>query len=147
MEKQEEPIKEAEEIQEKQLASENKNEMDEEKKEDDEFVCNPYTFSNSTGKEVDYDKLIKQFGTKPITKELLDEFERVTGAIPHIYLRRGKLESKKASFSRTETWVYSLSSLRRRSLYTYTQAEGHLVTLCIWVICFLSYSRGICRGF
>jgi hypothetical protein len=62
---------------------------DEPKKEGDEdFEVTPYSFSNNTGKEIDYNKLIAQFGTKPITKDLLEYFEKVTGVKPHIYLRR-----------------------------------------------------------
>jgi tryptophanyl-tRNA synthetase len=38
---------------------------------------------------IDYDKLIRQFGTRPIDKELLARFEEVTGHKPHILLRRG----------------------------------------------------------
>lgn len=38
---------------------------------------------------VDYDKLIKEFGTRAITPELLQRFESVTGWRPHPLLRRG----------------------------------------------------------
>ena len=38
---------------------------------------------------VDYDKLIKAFGATPISKELLERFEKVTGQKPHRFLRRG----------------------------------------------------------
>lgn len=38
---------------------------------------------------IDYDKLIQQFGTRHITSELLDRFEKVTGHRPHPLLRRG----------------------------------------------------------
>jgi hypothetical protein len=38
---------------------------------------------------IDYDKLIKQFGTSPIGPELLQRFETVTGVKPHLLLRRG----------------------------------------------------------
>ncbi|KAL8278449.1 hypothetical protein RQP46_009139 [Phenoliferia psychrophenolica] len=43
------------------------------------------------GKQVaiDYNKLIDQFGTKPISAELLARFERLTGQKPHLLLRRG----------------------------------------------------------
>ncbi|CAN6634095.1 hypothetical protein TRVA0_014S01816 [Trichomonascus vanleenenianus] len=39
--------------------------------------------------DIDYDKLIDQFGTKKITPEILERFERVTGHRPHKFLRRG----------------------------------------------------------
>ncbi|OMJ12104.1 Tryptophan-tRNA ligase, cytoplasmic, partial [Smittium culicis] len=38
---------------------------------------------------VDYTNLIKKFGTQLIDNQLLERFERVTGAKPHIFLRRG----------------------------------------------------------
>ncbi|KAI5845440.1 hypothetical protein BZA05DRAFT_150407 [Tricharina praecox] len=37
---------------------------------------------------IDYDKLINQFGTKRISPELLERFEKVTGHRPHVLLRR-----------------------------------------------------------
>ena len=41
-----------------------------------------------TGK-VDYSKLIQQFGTEPITEDLLDRIKKHTGNDLHIMLRRG----------------------------------------------------------
>lgn len=38
---------------------------------------------------IDYNKLLNQFGTKRISDELLERFEKVTGHRPHILLRRG----------------------------------------------------------
>ncbi|KAI5454976.1 tryptophan--tRNA ligase [Naganishia albida] len=38
--------------------------------------------------EIDYDKLIDQFGTRRITKELLERFAKLTGRRPHRLLRR-----------------------------------------------------------
>ncbi|KAJ1939577.1 tryptophan--tRNA ligase, partial [Linderina pennispora] len=38
---------------------------------------------------IDYDKLIKQFGTRKIDDALLERFETATGQKPHLYLRRG----------------------------------------------------------
>ncbi|KAK0635748.1 hypothetical protein B0T17DRAFT_612569 [Bombardia bombarda] len=40
-------------------------------------------------KAIDYTKLVQEFGTKMIDKELLERFERVTGKKPHRFLRRG----------------------------------------------------------
>ena len=37
--------------------------------------------------EVDYDKLIDQFGSQPISSELIARFERVTGAAAHPWLK------------------------------------------------------------
>ena len=38
---------------------------------------------------IDYNKLIEQFGTRKISPELLEKFERITGHKPHRLLRRG----------------------------------------------------------
>lgn len=38
---------------------------------------------------IDYNKLIDQFGTRPIDEELLQRFEKLTGRKPHVLLRRG----------------------------------------------------------
>ena len=38
---------------------------------------------------IDYDALIRQFGSKPISEELLARFEKITGHRPHHWLRRG----------------------------------------------------------
>lgn len=38
---------------------------------------------------VDYDKLIKQFGSHPISEELVARFEKLTGKAAHVFLRRG----------------------------------------------------------
>lgn len=38
---------------------------------------------------IDYNKLINQFGTRPIDDALLERFEKLTGRKPHILLRRG----------------------------------------------------------
>lgn len=38
---------------------------------------------------IDYNKLIDQFGTRPIDDALLERFEKLTGRKPHIFLRRG----------------------------------------------------------
>lgn len=39
--------------------------------------------------EIDYLKIVNQFGTKVVTPEILERFEKVTGHKPHRYLRRG----------------------------------------------------------
>ena len=38
---------------------------------------------------IDYDKLIDQFGTKRISPELIEKFERITNSKAHHFLRRG----------------------------------------------------------
>ncbi|ODQ64554.1 tryptophanyl-tRNA synthetase [Nadsonia fulvescens var. elongata DSM 6958] len=45
--------------------------------------------------DIDYDKLIQNFGTRKITEETLDRFEAVTGHKPHRFLRRGVFFSER----------------------------------------------------
>lgn len=45
--------------------------------------------------DIDYDKLIRQFGTKHVSQELLQRFEAVTGHKPHHYLRKGLFFSER----------------------------------------------------
>lgn len=44
---------------------------------------------------IDYEKLISQFGTRPVNQETLDRFERVTGHKPHHFLRKGYFFSER----------------------------------------------------
>jgi tryptophanyl-tRNA synthetase len=50
----------------------------------DDFIVTPWHVEG----EIDYDKLIKQFGTEKITPEILKKIEKVAGEI-HFMLRRG----------------------------------------------------------
>lgn len=50
----------------------------------DEFIVTPWHVEG----EIDYDKLIKQFGTEKITPDVLKKIEKITGEI-HFMLRRG----------------------------------------------------------
>ncbi|MEO9309012.1 MAG: tryptophan--tRNA ligase [Nitrososphaera sp.] len=50
----------------------------------DDFVVTPWHVEG----EIDYDKLIKQFGTEKITSALLKRIEKITGDV-HFMLRRG----------------------------------------------------------
>lgn len=52
------------------------------------YNINPNHFENKDGKAIDYTRLIKQFGTQPISKELLERFERVTKTPLHPFLKR-----------------------------------------------------------
>jgi tryptophanyl-tRNA synthetase len=44
---------------------------------------------DGVAQSIDYDRLIHSFGTRKITSETLERFERVTGHRPHRFLRRG----------------------------------------------------------
>jgi tryptophanyl-tRNA synthetase len=50
----------------------------------DDFIVTPWHVEG----EIDYDKLIKQFGTEKITSDLLKKIEKITGEI-HFMLKRG----------------------------------------------------------
>ncbi|KAK9453715.1 hypothetical protein V1511DRAFT_504283 [Dipodascopsis uninucleata] len=45
--------------------------------------------------EIDYDRLIENFGTRKITSATLERFEKVTGHKPHRFLRRGVFFSER----------------------------------------------------
>ncbi|PWN22391.1 tryptophanyl-tRNA synthetase [Microstroma glucosiphilum] len=58
----------------------------------------PWDVSGATGEDgsiaaIDYEKLIKEFGTRHIGEDLLQRFEAVTGHRPHPLLRRGSFFS------------------------------------------------------
>lgn len=59
--------------------------MTETQKEPKQAVVTPWEVSG----RVDYNKLIEQFGCRPISHEILQRFENVTGETPHVFLRRG----------------------------------------------------------
>jgi len=54
-----------------------------------EQVITPWDVQGEDEKGIDYDKLIKKFGSQKIKPELLDRFTKVTGHEPHHFLRRG----------------------------------------------------------
>ncbi|ERE72932.1 tryptophanyl-tRNA synthetase, cytoplasmic [Cricetulus griseus] len=57
-------------------------------KANEDFV-DPWTVRTSSAKGIDYDKLIVQFGSSKIDKELINRIEKATGQRPHRFLRRG----------------------------------------------------------
>jgi len=52
-------------------------------------VVTPWDVQADSDKGVDYDKLIERFGSSPISQELLDRCEKLTGRKVHRFLRRG----------------------------------------------------------
>ncbi|GAB6021632.1 Tryptophan--tRNA ligase, cytoplasmic [Chamberlinius hualienensis] len=62
-------------------------EIDEVNEEDD--VVNPWTVTSKSQAGVDYDKLIKRFGSSKVTQEIINRFEKVIGKPVHYLLRRG----------------------------------------------------------
>ncbi|KAG7194606.1 tryptophan--tRNA ligase [Scheffersomyces spartinae] len=69
------------------------------KKDDAEQVVTPWEVGGAVvdGKEleIDYDKLVKQFGTKAINEDTLARFRAVTGSEPHPFLKRGVFFSER----------------------------------------------------
>ncbi|XP_075982869.1 tryptophanyl-tRNA synthetase isoform X1 [Anticarsia gemmatalis] len=55
---------------------------------DDDFV-DPWTVTGKSETGIDYDKLIKKFGSQKIDDEVIQRFEKVTGKKAHHFLRRG----------------------------------------------------------
>lgn len=47
------------------------------------FIVNPWEVKG----DVDYDKLVKEFGVQPLSEELIKKIERKAGEM-HLYLRR-----------------------------------------------------------
>ena len=91
-----------------------------------EFIVTPW---EATG-DIDYDKLIKQFGTKPITKELLERIKKHTKDL-HYMLRR------KIFFSHRDLdWVLDKYEKGEKfALYTGRKPSGpvHLGHLSVWM--------------
>ncbi|SCU79199.1 LANO_0A05402g1_1 [Lachancea nothofagi CBS 11611] len=50
---------------------------------------------NGRAQEIDYEKLVKQFGTRSISEDTLQRFEQVTGHKPHHFLRKGLFFSER----------------------------------------------------
>uniref|UniRef100_A0A2P2JI83 Tryptophan--tRNA ligase, cytoplasmic n=1 Tax=Rhizophora mucronata TaxID=61149 RepID=A0A2P2JI83_RHIMU len=61
----------------------------ESKEEEEEQVVNPWEVAAKPGGKIDYDKLIDQFGCQRLDESLIDRVHRLTGRLPHIFLRRG----------------------------------------------------------
>jgi len=74
---------------EKIVTVENETKNVEENKEGDEQIVDPYSGINTSGKAIDYTKLIEKFGCTAINPEHLQRIEKLTGKKPHHFLRRG----------------------------------------------------------
>jgi len=57
--------------------------------ETEEDVVDPWNVTSSSDKGIDYDKLIKKFGSKKIDDVLIERMEKITGKKVHRFLRRG----------------------------------------------------------
>lgn len=98
----------------------------------DEMVVTPWEVSG----KIDYDKLIREFGTQPLTLEILERIKKHTGTL-HPQLQRRIFFSH-----RDMDWILQRYEAGEKFvLYT---GGGHRA-LYISVIWFLGYSRNICR--
>lgn len=61
----------------------------------EEDVVNPWEVASSSDKGVDYDKLIKRFGSSKVDEELIKRIENVTGKPAHHFLKRGVFFSQR----------------------------------------------------
>lgn len=56
---------------------------------DDDDVVDPWNVASTSDTGVDYDKLIKRFGSSKIDNDLVQRFERITGKPAHHLIKRG----------------------------------------------------------
>jgi hypothetical protein len=54
-----------------------------------EQTVTPWNVKSNSTHGVDYERLVRDFGSTRITEELLVRFQRITGQVPHAWLRRG----------------------------------------------------------
>ncbi|KAK4884513.1 hypothetical protein RN001_000784 [Aquatica leii] len=102
-----------------------------------EDIVDPWTVVSSSDTGVDYDKLIKRFGSQHVDKELLDRFEKVTNQPIHHFLRRGIF------FSQRDMHLILNQYEAGKPFYLYTGRGpssssmhlGHLIPfiLCKWL--------------
>ncbi|MEM4297978.1 MAG: tryptophan--tRNA ligase [Nitrososphaerota archaeon] len=84
--------------------------------EEAEFVVTPWEVRG----RVDYEKLIREFGTQPLTSEILERVKRLTGEL-HTFLRRGIFFSH-----RDFDWILDLYEKGEKFfLYTGRGPSGH----------------------
>ncbi|MGI0080814.1 MAG: tryptophan--tRNA ligase [Nitrososphaerales archaeon] len=92
----------------------------------DRFVVTPWSVEGN----VDYEKMIEQFGTSPITSEIIDRFRRLTGEV-HPFLRRRIFYSH-----RDFDWILDRYEAGEKfALYTGRGPSGgvHLGHLIPWI--------------
>ncbi|XP_046736121.1 tryptophan--tRNA ligase, cytoplasmic [Diprion similis] len=104
---------------------------------DEEDVVNPWSVQSKNDAGIDYEKLIKRFGSSKIDEELLTRFEKLTGKKPHHWLRRGIF------FSHRDVHVILNMYEQGKPFYLYTgrgpSSEsmhlGHLIPFmfCKWL--------------
>lgn len=53
------------------------------------MIVNPIEISNTSNKEIDYEKLLNKFGCYPITEDIITKIEKLTGKPVHHLIKRG----------------------------------------------------------
>lgn len=79
-----------------------------------DFIINPNKFVNTTGKEIDYQKLIAHFGCHGVDETLKTKFEAVTGQTMHHMLRRDIF------FAHRDFHVFLKAVEDKKPVYLYT---------------------------
>jgi tryptophanyl-tRNA synthetase len=93
---------------------------------EEEMIVTPWTVSG----KIDYSRLIEEFGTQPITEELLERIKRYSGEL-HLQLRRGLFFSH-----RDLDWILDMYDAGRKFvLYTGRGPSGpvHIGHLIPWI--------------
>lgn len=62
---------------------------EEPEQEDDEQQITPWTAGRTDGQAINYIKIVEKFGSQPITQDLVDRVEKLTGRPAHHWLKRG----------------------------------------------------------
>lgn len=61
---------------------------------------------DGVSKGIDYEKLMKQFGCQPLTTEMIERMERLTGKKAHVLIRRGMFYCHRYTF-----WCSAISNV------------------------------------
>jgi len=105
--------------------------------ETEDDIVNPWNVEGKSDCGVDYDKLIKRFGSSKIDEELIVRFEKVTNRKAHHFLRRGLF------FSHRDLYTILTLYESKKPFYLYTGRGpssnsmhiGHLIPFmfCKWL--------------
>ena len=92
------------------------------------MVVTPWEVSG----DIDYDKLVEQFGVQPMTKEIEEKIAEHAG-FKHLQLRRGVYLSHRD----TDWWIKEYEKGNKVGLYTGRGPSGHvhLGHLLPWFFC------------
>ena len=83
-------------------------------KEGQNFTVTVEGFTNEGEEQIDYDKLIRDFGCSAISEEMIARFKKITGREPHIFLKRGIF------FSQRDLDLWLTAYEQGKPVYLYT---------------------------